>query len=231
VRNELHRLVDERWIVLGDMLSAAVVAYGCAGGLIAATAQAWVEKSPYNEFYTELIYNWWPQARCVHILRDPRDNYVSYKRKHPDWSTEFFAVNWRRSTQAGIRNQKQYGGDRYLILRYEDLAQSPEPTLRRLVGFLGIDWDDSLAAPTRAGAQWQGNSMFADRFGGISAAPVARWKDSLPALEAAVIEQMAGGLMRRFDYPRGGAGLADRLNALWRAATWPVRRRKNVTRI
>jgi hypothetical protein len=113
------------------------------------------------------------------------------------------------------------------MLRYEDLAQSPEPTLRRLTGFLGIDWDDSLAAPTRAGAQWQGNSMFADRFGGISAAPVARWKESLPAREAAVIEQMAGGWMRRFDYPPGNAGLVDRLHTLWRVGTWTVRRKIN----
>jgi hypothetical protein len=183
-----------------------------------------VEKSPYNEYYAEQIFTWWPDARCIHILRDPRDNYVSYRRKHPDWQPEFFAANWSRSTGSGLAARGRFGAERYLVLRYEDLAQSPEATLRQLTNFLHIDWDPSLAAPTRAGAQWAGNSMFSEQFQGISAAPVARWRAELSPGDAAVIEYMARSPMEQFQYARGVSGAAA-LAARGRALAWPLRRR------
>jgi hypothetical protein len=190
-----------------------------------------VEKSPYNEYFAQQIFAWWPEACCVHILRDPRDNFVSYRRKHSDWRAEFFANNWRRSTQAGDDNQQRFGAQRYLILRYEDLVRSPEAKLKELAEFLDIDWDASLTAPTRAGEQWAGNSMFADQFQSISAAPVARWKESLATEEAAVIEWITRPLLEKWGYPAEtlqNARLARR--ARWRATTWPIRRRFFVPR-
>jgi hypothetical protein len=101
VRQTMRNLAGERCLHPGDLLSAAVLAYGQVSGLATPATRLWVEKSPYNEYYAAQIFAWWPEARCIHILRDPRDNYVSYRRKHPEWQPEFFALNWRRSTAAG----------------------------------------------------------------------------------------------------------------------------------
>ena len=222
VRQAMQKLLETRWQHPGDVLSAAVLAFGQVSGQIIPDSRYWVEKSPYNEYFAEQIFAWWPQARCIHILRDPRDNFVSYQRKHASWNAEFFAANWVRSTQAGMQNQQRYGTQRYLILRYEDLVQSPETHLRQMVDFLGIDWAASLASPTRAGTQWQGNSMFADQFQSISAAPIARWKENLPAEEAAVIDLMTGPLLETWRYP---SAARPTLSARWRVLTWPIRRR------
>ncbi|MEW5870894.1 MAG: sulfotransferase [Chloroflexota bacterium] len=224
VRENMRQLAGQQFEHTGDILSAAILAYGQVCGRINAQTRYWVEKSPYNEYFAEQIYAWWPDARCIHIVRDPRDNYISYRRKHPDWSVEFFAANWTRSTGAGMRNRERFGAQRYLILRYEDLTQSPQSSLEKLTGFLQIDWDAALTQPTRAGEQWAGNSMFADRFQGISAAPVDRWKDNLSPEDAGVIEWMAGSLLSTWGYaPLPGKTFSQLLNARWRAATWPVR--------
>lgn len=221
VRTAMRRLADGARHP-GDLLSAAVLAYGEAAGQDGAGRVLWVEKSPYNEYYAGQIFEWWPEARCLHILRDPRDNFASYRRKHPDWPAEFFARNWRRSTLAGLENRRRYGEARYKLVRYEDLARQPEEHLPRLCEFLGVDWNPALAAPTRAGAQWAGNSMFADRFQGISAAPVDRWKKDLNPSDAAVIELMAGEALTAAGYAlQTPITLAIR----WRQLTWPLRRR------
>jgi hypothetical protein len=223
VRWELHELVHQSYRHPGDILSAAVLAYGRVSGQ---AGRWWVEKSPYNEYFTEQIFTWWPDARCIHVLRDPRDNYVSYRRKHPDWSAEFFAANWRRSALAGMQNQRRFGAQHYHLLRYEDLTRAPEETLKQLAGYLEIDWDPSLASPTRAGEGWAGNSMFADQFQGISAAPVARWVEELSPQEATVIERMATPLLEEIGYsPANKARGAQALAASWRATIWPIRRR------
>ncbi len=212
----------------GDILSAAILAYGQVSGQAGVQSRWWVEKTPYNEYFVGRIFEWWPEARCIHILRDPRDNFASYSRKHPDWSPEFFASNWVRSTKAGLDNCTRYGPERYLLIRYEDITHAPQEQLMKLSSYLGIDWDASLAAPTRAGEQWRGNSMFTDQFQEISAVPVSRWKEKLSPIDAGVIEQKAGSLMASFGYDceaLASGGMSRRLAARWRWLVWPVRRR------
>jgi len=227
VRQALRRHIAAVDRQPGDMLSAAMLAYGEVGQTAGEQTRRWVEKSPYNEYYAAQIFEWWPQARCVHILRDPRDNFASYRRKHPDWQPEFFALNWSRSTRAGFENQKRFGAERYCILSFEDLARAPEASLRSLTEFLGIDWDASLAAPTRAGVQWQGNSMFAERFKQISKTPIGRWTNQLATLDAAVIELITGQTLVAAGYTQEALSrsAALRWQARLRALTWQVRRR------
>jgi hypothetical protein len=231
VRQSLLELATQQHRHPGDMLSAAVLAFGQVSGQLGTQTRHWVEKSPYNEYYTDQIFEWWPAARCIHILRDPRDNYVSYRRKHPEWSAEFFAANWKRSTLAGMQNRERFGPERYYILRYEDLTHSPEEQLQKLKDFLQIEWNASLAAPTRAGEQWSGNSMFggvANEFNSISAAPVGRWKEKLSFGEALVIELRLGELLETCGYQPSAlseASATQRLSANWRLATWPLRHR------
>jgi len=206
----------------GDILSAAILAYGRVSGCWQTGARHWVEKSPYNEYYAGRIFEWWPEARCIYIVRDPRDNHASYQRKHPDWSAEFFAANWNRSVDACRNNVDRYGEQRCRLIRYEDLVQQPQETLKQITDFLGIDPNPTLAQPTRAGVSWKGNSMFTDQFSAISTTPLGRWKDTLDPNEAGVIELIAARSMNVLGYEPQSA---HSLSAHWRAATWRIRRK------
>jgi hypothetical protein len=200
VRQSVREYMAERFSHDGDMLSAVILAFGKASGQLTEQSHLWVEKTPYNERYAAQIFEWWPDARIVHTVRDPRDNFASYHRKHVDWSPESFALNWLQSTQAGLDNRRLYGPSRYLLLRFEDLTSNPEAELSQLCQFLGINDDPSLRRPVRGGKPWGGNSMFADQFTTISAAPVGRWTESLQPDEVATLELIAGPVMQQLDY-------------------------------
>jgi Sulfotransferase family len=200
IRQNVRENVAEKFRHDGDMLSSVILAFGKVSGQLTDLSHYWVEKTPYNEYYAAQIFKWWPDARIVHTIRDPRDNYFSYHRKHADWSPESFALNWVKSTQAGLNNYELYGSDRYLLLRFEDLTKNPEAKLTELCKFLKISDDPSLRHPVRGGKPWGGNSMFADQFTSISAAPVGRWRKSLKPDEVATIELVAGPVMTHFGY-------------------------------
>jgi hypothetical protein len=204
VRQLVRDYVAERFSHDGDMLSAVILAFGKVSGQLTDVSRHWVEKTPYNEQYASQIFTWWPESRVVHTVRDPRDNFASYHRKHADWSPEAFALNWVQSTQAGLDNHQQYGSDHYLLLRFEDLTSAPDAKLNQLCQFLGINDDPSLRQPVRGGKPWGGNSMFADQFTAISAAPVGRWTESLQPDEVATLELIAGPVMQQLDYPLQG---------------------------
>ncbi len=200
VRQAVREYIAERFSHEGDMLSAVILAFGKVSGQLTPLSQYWVEKTPYNERFAGQIYAWWPEAKIVHTVRDPRDNFTSYHRKHTDWSPESFAMNWVSSTQAGLKNRELYGPERYLLIRFEDLTSSPEAKLSELCQFLGINDDPSLRQPVRGGKPWGGNSMFADQFTSISSAPVGRWTETLQPDEVATLELIAGPIMNKFSY-------------------------------
>ena len=204
VRRAVNQLVAARFRHDGDMLSAVLLAYGQVSGQITPATHHWVEKTPYNEHYAAQIFAWWPAARMVHTVRDPRDNFSSYRRKHSTWSPEAFAMSWARSTQAGIDNLARYGTDHYWMLRYEDLVVAPEARLRQLCQFLNISDDPSLRRPARGGKPWAGNSMFDEEFSAISAAPMGRWEESLPVEDVAALELVAAPWMRHLGYTLSG---------------------------
>lgn len=184
----------------GDLLSAAVIAYGLVYGKMSAETKYWIEKTPYNEHFAQMIFKWWPNARCIHIVRDPRDNYLTYQRKHRRLTAEDFAVGWNSSLNAGLENQKNYGEDHYLLLRYEDLTIEPERSLQELIAFLGIKDDKILRIPTSEGVPWEGNSQFGDKFQGISSKPVGRWKQELAERDVEIIESICADDMERQGY-------------------------------
>jgi len=184
----------------GDLLSAAILAYGQAHDLLTPESCHWVEKTPYNEFYADDIYALWPEAYCIHIVRDPRDNYTTYYRKHQTLEIEKFALGWNASLKVGLHNQNRFGSKRYLILRYEDLTQDPGGQISLIVDFLGIRDDKSLRLPSRGGVAWQGNSMFGDKFTDISKKPLERWKQYLSPQDAGRIEVLCGSLMKKMGY-------------------------------
>ncbi len=201
VRQAVRQFVADRFAHDGDMLSAVILAFGQVTDQLSSLSHYWVEKTPYNEQFTSQIYTWWPAAKVIHTVRDPRDNYASYYRKHTDWSPEGFALSWVHSTQAGLDNLELYGSQRYLLLRFEDLTSTPEVKLSQLCQFLGINDDPSLRQPVRSGKPWGGNSMFADQYTAISTAPVGRWTESLRPDEVATLELLAGPLMNKLGYP------------------------------
>lgn len=219
VRAELRRLAAERFNHEGDMLSAAMLAFGKATGKLTEDSKHWVEKTPFNEYFIKQIFAWWPEALCIHVVRDPRDNYVSYRRKHESWTARQFATSWRRSTRAGLNNQKQYGKKKYLLIRYEDFTNDPEKMIQQICAFMGISDDPSMRTPQRGGRSWEGNSMFAERFDSISSAPVGRWKDSLSTEELVTLETIDRSQMNTLGYTPsdsklGSLPIASRLKVI-----------------
>lgn len=200
VRKLLREMVLQAEDCDKKFLEGAVFAFGKVSGLLTADTRYWVEKSPYNEFFTEQIFNWWPNAKCVHVIRDPRDNFASYKKKHPDWTAETFARNWIRSTKAGMDNQQRFGADRYHILRFEDLLLNPETETRKLAKFLDLRWHETFLQPTRAGTNWFGNSMFAQTFRSISQDPIGRWKTNTSKADLVILQTITGKTMAKIGY-------------------------------
>ena len=112
-----------------------------------ADASRVVDKAPVNFRHLGLIELMFPDAHVIHCLRDPRDSCLSmyftdFVHSH-EYSSDLanlgsFYRDYRRVT----RHWRNISKIPLLEVQYEELVAEPEATIRRIVAFCGLEWDD-----------------------------------------------------------------------------------------
>ncbi|UJR80839.1 sulfotransferase family protein [Sandaracinus amylolyticus] len=82
----------------------------------------------------------------VFLARDGRAVVCSRLRKYPERSAREHAEDWAAQIRATEALVARFPGT-VLRLRYEALASAPEPTMREVASFLGIDYVPAMIAP------------------------------------------------------------------------------------
>lgn len=159
----------------------------------------------------------WPRAQFVHVIRDGRDVAASNLTGGQEWAYKDIpeaAAGWLGVVE---RPNTVAPPDRYLEVRYEDLVGDPATTLRRVVDFLHLPWDDALLhhadlPHTLHENPWDHPSAEATSEA-LSSAKVGRHRTELTPEQIAHFEELAGHELRRMGY------LADREPDAGAAAT------------
>ncbi|MCI0401650.1 MAG: sulfotransferase [Gammaproteobacteria bacterium] len=107
----------------------------------------WVEKTPGNIIHMDKIFRGWPDAKVIHIKRDPRDVYASLKQAQKWDTVEEFVERWCRFMGGAekVQHELKLGPDRYLEVSYEKLVLQPRVVMKSVVEFVGEDWEEKVA--------------------------------------------------------------------------------------
>jgi hypothetical protein len=103
------------------------------------------EKTPNHLLYMPTLQEFFPAARFIHIIRDPRAVVKSWTTV--PWSTGTIGGDagvWRRYIQTAWTHPPR--GAALHVVRYERLATDPERELRAICAFLGILFDPAMLA-------------------------------------------------------------------------------------
>ena len=107
----------------------------------------WAEKTPGNILHLSEIYSGWPDAKVIHIIRDPRDVFASLKQAKKWDSLEKFTELWCLyiGTAENLKRELKLYENNYLEMRYEDLVLRTEESMKNVIGFLGEKWEEDVA--------------------------------------------------------------------------------------
>ncbi len=107
----------------------------------------WAEKTTGNILHLDRILAHWPNARIVHIIRDPRDVFASFRRSQKYGGVEDYAHLWcdYLGRVEAFKAELPLSPGNFLELRYEALVRDPETEMRAVLGFLGEDWEDAVS--------------------------------------------------------------------------------------
>ena len=103
-----------------------------------------IDKNPSYSLHMPLLHRLYPRAKFIVIVRDYRDNVVS-RRKYSDQAVSLLnlAAAWNFFYEKIFRSVKNLGLSAHVV-RYEDLAQAPEKTLRSLCDYLEVAYDPKM---------------------------------------------------------------------------------------
>ncbi len=172
----------------GNPPSAEALADGYRAVLRAISPDALrvTDKMPTNFVWLGLVRAAFPGAAIIHCRRHPLDTCLSiYSKRFPgsfysrDRSSLVFFYRQYQRLMAHWR--AVLPPERFLEVDYEALITNQEAETRRLIAFLGLEWDDSCLAPERNRRLVNTASMWQVRQP-VYASSIERWRRYEPWL-------------------------------------------------
>lgn len=172
-----------------------------------------VDQTPKNVLFVDDIIRVFPNAKFIHMMRDPRAILYSqrnrWKKKwrgnsnmplknvmrllsnyHPYTLTSL----WKRSAEKAIRYEHD---SNYKVVVFEKFCENPEVIMRDICEFLGVGFSEEMLLVPNVGSS---NKKHDSSKLGISSDVINEWNGRLPKGDIYLCEHMASNLMKTMGY-------------------------------
>jgi hypothetical protein len=171
------------------------------------------EKTPSHAFHLPRLFEDFPDARVVHIVRDPRGTSLSLSQM--PWACASVTAN-AAFCELERRSVAKFE-KRMLRVKLEDLLSDARTTMGRVLDFVGEPWDDAVLDHARNAPNHDDMPPLPWLEGAAKerGAPRARW-EKMPGVQIRAVERVARGLMKEMGYsPAELAEEPSSLAVLW----------------
>jgi hypothetical protein len=110
----------------------------------------WADKSPLYALILDYVWEVFPDAQVIHLIRDVKDVTASHRTAFSYKAALGAPRKWQRYITAVRSAAATVPADRYHEVRYESLVADREQTVRGIVAFLGEPWDPAVLDYERA---------------------------------------------------------------------------------
>jgi len=172
-----------------------------------------VESQPENVDNLDLLMKLFPDAYYLHVIRDPRSVFGSWKSIVKTWSSEDvfhthpveFGERWKKDVLTGRALSET--ARHYMEIQYEELKTNGESVLKSVYSWLAVEDSDELVRHALESCEMQklkkkGNMPKGFFRKGLSDG----WKTDLTAAEIQSVEYLLKDLMDDLGYERVNQG-------------------------
>ncbi|MEA2623221.1 MAG: hypothetical protein QOH61_2131 [Chloroflexota bacterium] len=197
---EQERADVERFLAARSPSVAALLESLTAARAASRGKRRWAEKTPRHILFADRIWEAWPDARLIRIVRDPRDVALSLTRV--PFGTADLDVNlFEIARHERLTRRLFTGEDRALTVRFEDLLGEPAATLGRVCEFLGEAFEPEMLARAGAGELVAGHEWWkSGSTGPLDASRAGAWQGELSAEDRKLAALVCRDYLRAFGY-------------------------------
>lgn len=152
------------------------------------------DKSPNYIHSINLLLEYYPQAKFIHIVRDPRDYALSVRNAWKK-SMKRAIFNWVK----GINKLHDFANknpNKILQIKYEDLIVNPKQTLTKCTEFLDVEYEENMSQLKRS-IENLGDAQSAE----VQGTNHQKYLSKLSNNEIKMIESYTVEFLRAYKYP------------------------------
>jgi hypothetical protein len=116
--------------------------------------KAYVGYNPVQVFDTEKIFEDFPNAHVLHVVRNPYSGYSDTKKRPFPLSLARYTWTWNLCQHMALTYAERYPKN-FHILRFEDLVANPKAAMTKLCAQLGLSYSDTCLYPSWNGVKLQ----------------------------------------------------------------------------
>jgi omega-hydroxy-beta-dihydromenaquinone-9 sulfotransferase len=161
------------------------------------------EKTPSHLYHVDTLLMWFPQAKIIQIIRDPKKVLASemHKKLKPDHPLKkgsilynlsllfYVLINWNNSIKLDKKYKQKYP-ENYTSVRYEDLLKDHENTVKKICKFLNLEFNTNMLNPPVRGSS----------FSELKIHDKQEKKVQLPKLYISTINLLLGKKLKQYNY-------------------------------
>ena len=165
--------------------------------------KTFLEKTPRHVFFYQEIMKYYPDARFVCLIREPKNIISSQTTKttNPEKSIARVSLLYNKIARSILELREN---DNVLLTRYEDLTNEPEQTTSSVFEFLNLPYDPSLvnnvAAPpgiVLPHETWKDRNLELNK---IQQNDPDKWQAALSEYQANVVNWITKSYASKFGY-------------------------------
>lgn len=115
----------------------------------------WVDGTPDNTYHIYSLSMLFPEAKFIHLLRNPNDvarslmKFSQAGKATFDYSEKEAYYTWHRLTEYAVMGERLLGDKKMFRMSYDELVNNSENTLRQCCSFLGEEFSSDCLLPLR----------------------------------------------------------------------------------
>ncbi len=165
----------------------------------------WGEKTPAHFQHLDTIFQWFPDAQILWLLRDPRATIASLLKV--EWASSYAHVNAEQWQDSVDRYEKSWAQHpQVYLVRYEDLVQDPQAQIPKLCEFLQEPFEAQMLQerterdmPVPFQSGW-GFEHLRRAMQPADVTSLQKWRDQLSADQVSAIEAITRRSMLQYGY-------------------------------
>lgn len=169
------------------------------------------DKNPQYVLFLDTLLKIFPDARFVHIVREPRDNIYSHIISFNDKNPVFGAYHWLYFNKI-IEAKKRMIPERFFSIKYEGLVSNPQVVMQSLCEFLKIPFNIEMTRnknpeviKAQIGRSGSTPLFHKELLRPLNTSNIGKWKNGMSEFARSVTEIVtAEYAMKMYGYETGG---------------------------
>lgn len=172
----------------------------------------WGNKTPSFFRKIDILYKLFPDAKFIHIVRDGRDVFDSWRKMRPSMNNvSFVALDWSYKLFRIEKSFRKIPVDNKITIRYEDLLCSPEKTIKCICSVIEVEYEPKMLDFYKSSHQHTIPHHSELIFKPLDKGNTAKWKKRLTSREISIFNLLAGHYLRKYNYEieKGRMSMSD----------------------